>query len=125
MIHIKIFTRYLEHRLWLWHCVALEDFHVALVVLHNLLGLHLLPTHGLHHQISEEARLLYVTFFISYNERMHEVFCLFRSPGVKKGLHERLNVFDKLFINLLDVPLEVWVGSHVAACQVFTSISIH
>ena len=45
--------KYLEHRLWLWHCVPLKDLHVALVVLHNLLRLHLLPPHGLHHQVPE------------------------------------------------------------------------
>lgn len=106
---LQYILRYLKHRLWLWHCVPLKDLHVALVVLHNLLRLHLLPPHGLHHQISERAGIL-ISKYQSLLKFKH-------TPGVKKGLHEGLNVLDKLFINLLDVPLEVRVGSHMTACR--------
>ena len=46
-----------------------------------------------------------------------------QSPGMEKGLHEGLNVLDKLFINLLDVPLEVWVCCHMPAYGVFLEIT--
>ena len=49
---------YLKHWLWLWHRIPLEDLHVALVVLHNLLRLHLLAAHGFHHQISRNWGLI-------------------------------------------------------------------
>ena len=71
----------------MWWVDHLEYFHVALVVLNYLLGLHFLASHHLDNKI---------------------VF------GQKSG-SKVADVFDELLVHLLEIAFEVWVGGHVSA----------